>query len=179
MGVSLLSGSWAATRPSALLWTNQTAQPLLPWPRRLLYEKRAAPPSFLHCNYCFTIECLNNGLQILCIYANCKTHLQWLGTSCCPQKVVVGLEFVLLQTWVGFAMQFGLVCPQLLQGASGHSTGCSCRPGRHRLTLHPLVASGKTQFHLPPSWEVVQAQRPCELQPLPSPIAHHSICALV
>lgn len=38
-----------------------------------------------HCNCCFTVECLNNRLQILCIYAQpVSAHPPWLGTSSGP-----------------------------------------------------------------------------------------------
>lgn len=58
--------------------------PLLPSLLALLHEKMAAS-SFLHCNYCFTVECLNNSLQILCIYVELFTsYLLCLGSLSFP-----------------------------------------------------------------------------------------------
>nr|KAF6403664.1 hypothetical protein HJG59_010064 [Molossus molossus] len=46
-------------------------------------------PLFRHCNYCFTIECLNNSLQILCIYGKLlSSHLLGLDTWPCPWWLV-------------------------------------------------------------------------------------------
>lgn len=51
---------------------------LAPWPRRM--RRQLLPP--LPRNYSFTTECLNNRLQILCIYVQpFSSHLSWLGTS--------------------------------------------------------------------------------------------------
>lgn len=106
----------------------------------------------------------------------CKTvkHLQKLGTLSSPQWLVLGLEFILLLTCVDSAMQFDLVCPQLLQGASRHSTGCSCWPGRHCPTLHPLVANEKIAV-----WFPIQLGSGAGLGSRPSPVTHHTICTIV
>lgn len=51
---------------------------LAPWPRCM--RRQLLPP--LPRNYSFTTECLNNRLQILCIYVQpFSSYLLWMGTS--------------------------------------------------------------------------------------------------
>lgn len=56
---------------------NQPSSPPLSFALATPHKKVAASSSlFRHCNCCFTIECLNNSLQILCIYGKLlSSHL--------------------------------------------------------------------------------------------------------
>lgn len=65
---------WPQPLPRRL--SGQTPSPLLSFLSAVLHEKVAASSLRGHCNYCFTIECLNHSLQILCIYGKgLSSHL--------------------------------------------------------------------------------------------------------
>lgn len=88
-------------------------------------------PLFRHCNYCFTIECLNNSLQIL--WEPAKVSPPGIGYS--ALSVVVGVRAGACPDprSCSPAVQFARA-PTCPRSTARNDPGGSCRRGRHGLT---------------------------------------------